>query len=161
MTTGPEGRLPAERAYRLSDQERDEAIAALGDAYAEGRLDDAEFRTRLELAGRAVLATDLDPLFADLPRRRPSRPNPEAEQQRAPRRGDVGPHRGHHGHHRGHPMMLAPVLLVVLALATQTWILLPVAFLLASVRRRAWAGASVRPGGAGSLGPGAHGCGRR
>ena len=163
MSTGPEAPEPGARPYRLSDQERDEAIAALGDAYAEGRLDAAEFAQRLEQASTAVLATDLDPLFADLPQRGPRGPAaPRAQVARLhSARGERGswpsPHPGRHG---GHPMMLAPALLIVLAVATQIWLLIPVAFLVAGGRRRAWAAAHHLPRAEGGLGSRSHGCGR-
>ena len=43
-------------AYRLSDAERDEAISALGEAYAEGRLDAQEFEDRMAVAAAARFA---------------------------------------------------------------------------------------------------------
>jgi hypothetical protein len=57
------------RRMRASDQDRQEAIRALGDHHAEGRLDLAEFTGRMEQAQVATYLDQLDPLFVDLPRR--------------------------------------------------------------------------------------------
>lgn len=53
---------------RLSDTERDEAIARLGAYAREGRLSDAEAAERATTARSARTRGDLAPLFADLPR---------------------------------------------------------------------------------------------
>ena len=71
--------------YRLSDDERDEAISALAQAYVEGRLDEAEFDGRMGAASSATYATDLDPLFADLPARRGHRTAVVPQRHRPPR----------------------------------------------------------------------------
>ncbi|HYO17357.1 MAG TPA: DUF1707 domain-containing protein, partial [Dermatophilaceae bacterium] len=106
---------PAGVSYRLSDVERDEAIAALGDAYAEGRLDHDEFEVRLEAAARAVFASDLDPLFADLPRSRPA-VSPVAS---VPRRQGSARRPGHGG-----PPVGALLVLLALAVVTHAWLLI-------------------------------------
>src|ERR1700735_4158341 len=54
-------------AMRASDQDRDEAAHRLQDAFAEGRLDDAEFDLRMRGALTAVTRPELDQLSADLP----------------------------------------------------------------------------------------------
>jgi hypothetical protein len=54
-------------AMRASDQDRDEATHRLQAAFAEGRLDDAEFDVRMRTALTAVTRPDLDKLSADLP----------------------------------------------------------------------------------------------
>ncbi len=58
---------------RASDQDRDEAVRALADHYADGRLDHDEFEARMSAASGATYLHDLDPLFADLPSRTPPR----------------------------------------------------------------------------------------
>lgn len=58
-----------ETRMRASDQDRTEAILALSDHFAEGRLDQAEFDLRMTAASEATYLHDLDPLFADLPGR--------------------------------------------------------------------------------------------
>ena len=52
---------------RASDQDRDEATVCLQTAFAEGRLDDAEFDRRMRSALTAVTRQELDRLAADLP----------------------------------------------------------------------------------------------
>jgi hypothetical protein len=54
-------------AMRASDQDRDEATHLLQAAFAEGRLDDAEFDRRMRSALTAVTRPELDQLSADLP----------------------------------------------------------------------------------------------
>lgn len=53
---------------RLSDGEREHALATLQRHYAEGRLDDDELELRVSYASRARTRGELAPLFADLPR---------------------------------------------------------------------------------------------
>ena len=62
------------RDLRVSDSERQAAAQRLGAAWAEGRLDDAEYDRRLALAYAAVTYGDLDLLFPDLPGPRPFPP---------------------------------------------------------------------------------------
>ncbi len=58
---------PSESRIRLSDGERDQAVAAL-DAHArDGRLTESELSARSASARAAVTRGDLAPLFADLP----------------------------------------------------------------------------------------------
>jgi uncharacterized protein DUF1707 len=52
---------------RLSNAERDRAVAALQSHAGDGRLTDAELQTRVQSARGAVTRGDLTPLFADLP----------------------------------------------------------------------------------------------
>ena len=54
--------------YRLSDEERDEALGHLRTAFQDGRLGIDEHEERTELALHAVTNSDLVPLFDDLPR---------------------------------------------------------------------------------------------
>ena len=53
---------------RASDAERNEVADKLSRHFADGRLDQAEFKTRLDRAMGAVTRRDLDGLFHDLPR---------------------------------------------------------------------------------------------
>jgi Domain of unknown function (DUF1707) len=53
---------------RIGDDERNAAATALGEHFAAGRLDRAEFDLRVDLALRARTRTDLEELFTDLPR---------------------------------------------------------------------------------------------
>jgi hypothetical protein len=65
---------PAERKApaRLSDRDRDAAAQRLQQAFAEGRLDDDEFDSRMRAALTARLDTDLEPLTSDLPATAPA-----------------------------------------------------------------------------------------
>lgn len=63
--------MTAERHLRVSDAERQAAAQRIGAAWAEGRLDDAEYDQRLARAFAAVTYGDLDALFTDLPGARP------------------------------------------------------------------------------------------
>src|SRR4051794_5084093 len=72
----PGGRMTTARDLRVSDLERQAAAQRLGAAWAEGRLDDAEYDRRLTLAYAAVTYRDLDSLFPDLPGQRPLLPPP-------------------------------------------------------------------------------------
>ncbi len=56
-----------ETATRASDRERDAVVQRVQDAFAEGRLDDAEFDVRTRAALTARTHADLDVLLADLP----------------------------------------------------------------------------------------------
>ncbi|WP_085370614.1 DUF1707 domain-containing protein [Leifsonia sp. NCR5] len=60
---------PSGAALRLSNDERERAVAALQTHAAQGRLTDAEVQTRVQSARSAVTRGDLAPLFADLPGR--------------------------------------------------------------------------------------------
>jgi len=108
---------------RASDAERQEVADQLSRHYAEGRLDQAEFSTRLERAMGAVTRGDLDGLFHDLP--------VSAEAPKPP------------AHHR---RLLLPMLLFVVLAATVadsihsalhvTWLLVVVVAVLAWRRGR-------------------------
>jgi hypothetical protein len=58
---------PSGAALRLSNDERERAVAALQSHAAQGRLSDAELESRTAAARAAVTRGDLAPLFADLP----------------------------------------------------------------------------------------------
>lgn len=59
---------------RIGDDDREAAVRALGEQYAEGRLTKEEFDERSDAAWSARTHEDLAPLFADLPVRRPAQP---------------------------------------------------------------------------------------
>ena len=128
-------------AYRLSDGERDEAIAALADAFAEGRLDAGEFSERMQAASEATFATDLDPLFADLPTRqarsRAVTPVPGRRPQQFRR------------HPAPFPALVVGIGLLLLLVTLGPWILLPALVLLTKHRIHVGAAgwASGRPSG--------------
>lgn len=56
---------------RIGDAERDSATELLREHMAQGRLSADEFDERIEAALKARVASDLDPLFSDLPGPRP------------------------------------------------------------------------------------------
>ena len=59
---------PDPRSIRIGNVEREQAVQALGDHFAQGRLDPHEFEERTTAAYTARTAADLDVLFDDLPR---------------------------------------------------------------------------------------------
>ncbi|MGI8625149.1 MAG: DUF1707 domain-containing protein [Geodermatophilaceae bacterium] len=61
-------------AVRIGDREREQAVAQLGRAFAEGRLDLDEYDQRVASAYGAKKASDLLHLTADLPVANPERP---------------------------------------------------------------------------------------
>jgi len=67
--------VPGGAGTRASDRERDAVVQRVQDAFAEGRLDDAEFDERSRAALTARTHADLDALLADLPAV-PSAPGP-------------------------------------------------------------------------------------
>ncbi len=58
---------PSGASIRLSNTEREQAVAALQNHAHDGRLSEAELATRSATARAAVTRGDLAPLFADLP----------------------------------------------------------------------------------------------
>jgi hypothetical protein len=65
---GASGGADADRDLRASDAERGDVADRLSRHFAEGRLDQVEFKGRLDRAMGAVTRRDLDGLFDDLPR---------------------------------------------------------------------------------------------
>ena len=64
---GPAAEADRGPAVRASDRERDAVVQRVQQAFAEGRLDDAEFDERMRAALTARTHADLDVLLADLP----------------------------------------------------------------------------------------------
>jgi hypothetical protein len=56
---------------RIGNADREQAVKALGDHFAQGRLEPDEFEERMTAAYAARTAQDLDRLFHDLPRPAP------------------------------------------------------------------------------------------
>src|SRR5919107_3606981 len=73
---------------RIGDEERDSAVAALGDHFAAGRLTREEFDERMDQAMQARFESDLQTLFADLPgagsQRQPGAGSPPGVAPRVP-----------------------------------------------------------------------------
>lgn len=131
------------RRLRASDQDRHEAVLALSDHHAEGRLDVAEFTTRMERAQEATYVDELDPLFADLPARA------------AAVRADVAQRPDRRSHrHAGPPLWVPLAVLVVAGLSVVAivnghvpWWLIPFGGFVAvrlAARRHAYRGAPAR-----------------
>ncbi len=59
-------------AIRASDRDREAGLQRVQEAFAEGRLDDAEFDERMRAALTARTQAELDVLLADLPATRPA-----------------------------------------------------------------------------------------
>ena len=95
---------------RISDADREAAVALLSEQYALGRLTREEFDERSDAVWSAKTQGDLAPIFADLPVQSSGRPG------RAPSRIPAGaPHRP-----RWWPLPLAPVLIALVALTVLT-----------------------------------------
>jgi hypothetical protein len=90
-------------ALRASDEERNAVADKLSRHFAEGRLDQAEFKTRLDTAMSATTRGELKGLFYDLPRV-PADPPPPV-----PRR------------HRILPVLLVVALVAIVAGAAVPW----------------------------------------
>ena len=58
---------PDPRSIRIGTAEREQAVTALGEHFAQGRLEPAEFEERMTAAYAARTAAELDRLFEDLP----------------------------------------------------------------------------------------------
>jgi len=126
--------FPGQPELRIGDEEREAAVAALGEHYAAGRLTKEEYDERAERAWAARTASQLMPLFADLPR-----------PQSAARAAQPGPSRpmprtGHPGWWAG--AWMGPLLLVVIGLVVLThlpvFLLVVVAWLCFARMGRHW-----------------------
>jgi hypothetical protein len=88
---------PEPRSIRIGTAEREQAVKALGDHFAQGRLEPHEFEERMTAAYAARTAHELDRLFDDLPhpaQPRPPRPAVErtgANPRHFPATGQAGP----------------------------------------------------------------------
>ncbi|MGH4030342.1 DUF1707 SHOCT-like domain-containing protein [Actinomycetota bacterium Odt1-20B] len=109
------------KGLRAGDAERDQAVEALGQHFAKGRLDAQTYETRSAAALRATCVSELAALFADLPAPRP------AYAGRGPRRENRGI--------RSRRVALAVAgavwpLTLLIVIATGVWqlVLVPVAF---------------------------------
>jgi hypothetical protein len=69
-------------AMRASDNERNAVADKLSRHYAEGRLDEVEFKNRLDTAMSATTRGDLNGLFDDLPRLSSEPPPPPPRRRR-------------------------------------------------------------------------------
>ena len=99
---------------RIGDADREAAVRALGEHYAAGRLTREEFDDRSELAWAARTASQLWPLFTDLPRPQSARPTAVPSGSTATRPGTGWRPRSPFG------PVLTTVLVVVAALVVLT-----------------------------------------
>ena len=124
---------------RVGDAERQQAVSALGEHYAAGRLDQDEYDTRVQTAYASRTRVDLQGLFGDLPEPAPFRPLP------APGWQDGRVARGRPSGRRPRPVLAGvpvfPVLLVlaVVASALSRFPVFPIVlFLWFGLGRRVW-----------------------
>ena len=113
---------------RISDADRERAMADLALHYADGRLDHEEYDERLDAIWTARTRADLALLFSDMPR-------PQPQQTRAPARA-TGPS----GRRFRLPFLPVLALLIALSIITEAplWLLIfPLMFFMG--RRRAMA----------------------
>ena len=79
---------PDPRSIRIGTAEREQAVKALGEHFAQGRLEPAEFEERMTAAYAARTATELIRLFDDLP----AVPGQPSGQYRTAAQDPVGPY---------------------------------------------------------------------
>jgi len=141
--------LPAD-LLRVGDAERQQAVTALGEHFAAGRLDQDEYDTRIQTAYAAKTRVDLQGLFGDLPEPVPFRPGGhQSLGYQVP-----GWQAGRSARERTRPRMGSPVIPVIMAIAIFIGVSLlvhfpvvPLLFLLiwiGSGRRRGWGGGPGR-----------------
>jgi hypothetical protein len=129
---------------RISDDDRERAMADLAGHYADGRLDHEEYDERLDAIWTARTRADLAVLFSDLPRPQvaypPAQPRPAARLSSRP-----------YGPRRRFPLLPAIAVLVLLSALTHApfWLLV---FPLMFLRSRRGA-AACAPGHGFSHGP--------
>ncbi len=109
----------ADPRTRISDSDRERAMADLAGHYADGRLDHEEYDERLDAIWTARTRADLAVLFSDLPRPQVQYPPAAA----GPRQRAAGRPLG-----RGRRLPLLPVLAVLILLSALThapfWLLI-------------------------------------
>jgi hypothetical protein len=129
--------LPSDQ-LRVGDAERQQAVSALGDHYAAGRLDQDEFDTRVQAAYASRTRVDLQGLFGDLPEPAPFRPLPApgfqagrvARERPSGRRGPAL---------AGVPVFPVLIVLAIVASALMRFPIFPIVlFLWFGLGRRAW-----------------------
>jgi hypothetical protein len=99
------------RGIRVSDAERDQAVAELSEHFQSGRLTQDEFEDRSGRALEARTGGDLSELFTDLPGRSAVTARPVPGPAAAPVLAGGGV--SHEGFHRG-PFIIAPVILAAI-----------------------------------------------
>lgn len=131
---------------RIGDAERSDAVAALGEHYATGRLTREEYDERSALAWEAQTYADLRPLFGDLPapggaqaQSARAQSVPPWQQPRSPRTAPRRPSRDH-----GFRFPWLPMILLVIGLSFLLpgpwWLLLLGAFFFSKTFRHGCGG---------------------
>jgi hypothetical protein len=105
---------------RVSDAERAEVADLLSKHYGDGRLDQAEFDQRMELAMHAKTFADLDGLFDDLPQ-------PDSSGPPGPPGTGRYPQREHRARPAGRGLLLIALIVVIAVTAghVATWSFTP------------------------------------
>jgi hypothetical protein len=106
----PDQRPDVRADLRLSDADRDAAVARLSEHYAAGRLDKEEFDERSDAVWTARTRADLAPIFADL--------GPTQSERERSGHG----YRGPWGRRGWLPVPFVPVLFLLIALTVLTHI---------------------------------------
>ena len=110
---------------RVSDDDRERAMADLAGHYADGRLDHEEYDERLDAIWTARTRADLAVLFSDLPRPQATYPPAQARPAARLSPGSAGPR-------RRFPLLPVIAVLVLLSVLTEApfWLLIfPLLFL--------------------------------
>ena len=105
---------------RIGDAEREAAITALGEHFAAGRIDDAEYEERSSTIWAARTAGALTPPFADLPEPHPTTTATRSEPSARPR--SAGP-----GWPRFAPLLLLGPVIALVVVTKLPWFLILIA----------------------------------
>lgn len=126
---------------RIGDAEREAAITALGEHFAAGRIDKDEYDERSSVAWASKTASDLTPLFADLPNLHSSTTKADGATSRSADRATSAPtRRPSPGWYRVARFALVPLVIVLAVLSLIPWFVVAVAAWLAwiGLSRCAW-----------------------
>jgi hypothetical protein len=132
--------LPAQ-LLRVGDAERQQAVSALGEHFAAGRLDQDEYDSRVQTAYASRTRVDLQSLFDDLPEPAPFRPQPAPGRQPAPgwQDGRVARDRRRRPALAGVPVFPLLLVLAIVASAIARFPIFPIFLILwLGVGRRVW-----------------------
>jgi hypothetical protein len=132
---------------RVGDAERQQAVTALGEHYAAGRLDQDEYDTRIQAAYASRTRVDLQGLFTDLPEPAPFRP--VAAERPGWYDGRVARDRRPRPAFGGAPVFLVLIVLAIVASALLRFPVFPLVLLFwFGLGRRTWGGRPGPRGGA-------------